>query len=451
MRFRSEVEEKIYQYGVIETYHLATSDPKSKKLQVMLHFLDWMRGGSPEVKELKKAMIFGSKLPSEGRDVANVLIEELQKRAVEIIEDKDKREQYYIYVLMAKGFGKVAEQHLLKLDFAKRSSFDLSLKTLFRDTPKPERYDVELEAARLAQEEADRKEQENQSKSYDEEESEETMAKNDFMMLLKNFKFPYFAYSEVSALNGINKLTHELNHWGIRFTYSGNRLSIMEVKTAQNGAKYYFGPFEMPFKEAFTLSKKSAWDILEDMCQNLDLKFELVGNEVKISDLPMPEFPEYGREGIPAYTLLDKLKGFSRAEMAKFLGKKIKFNGYIQAATESGGSKVVLSLDNSMIQLEIEYYNIDYNNFQNLKKEIAKERANSKTAKKEGSRQRADVDRDPYERVVYGSQKLYITGEAIVKGVSGGRLILQDGTNVYLFGRGRRLTIDDEDPMGLAR
>jgi hypothetical protein len=207
----------------------------------------------------------------------------------------------------------------------------------------------------------------------------------------------------------------------------------------------------MPFKEAFTLSKKSAWDILEDMCQNLDLKFDLVGNEVKISDLPMPEFPEYGREGIPAYTLLDKLKGFSRNEMEKFLGKTIKFNGYIQAASESGGSKVVLTLDNSMIQLEIEYYNIDYNNLQNLKKEIDKERSNSKAAKKAGSRQRSDVDRDPYERIVYGSQKLYITGEAVVKGISAGKLILQDGKNVYLFGRGRRLTVDDDDPMGLAR
>ena len=449
IKFRSENDEKIYQYGLIQTNHLAKQNPNDRKLQIMLAFLEWMREGSLEAKAIKRAIFMG-KIDNEGRDVSATFVQHLQARASEIINDKSKTEQYFIYVLMAKGFGKVEEKHLLKLDLAKRSNFDLSLKTLFSNTDHPEFYDVEVEAQRLAEEEAERKAEAARGNDYDEED-EELMDKKDLTMLLKNFKIPYFAYSEISALNGINKLTHELYHWGVRFNYTGSRLAVMDVKTAKNGATYYYGPFEMPFKEAFTLSKKSVWDILEDLCQNLDLKFELVGNEVRITDLPMPEFPEYGRDGIPAYVLLEKLKNFSRSEMSKFVGKQVKFNGYVQAATESGGSKVVLTLDNSQIQLEIEYYNIEYTNFKALKTEVSKERESSKQAKRDASRQRADADRDEYERIVYGSAKMYIKGEATVKGMSGGKLILLDGQNVYMYGRGRRLTVDDEDPMGLAR
>ena len=446
IKFRSELEGQIYHYSVQLAYFKANAMPNNKSLHQLLAFIDFMRPDEGVAKRIKKALVFGQKLNVKGRDVGAILGQKLAERALEIKEDKNLRERLYIYCQIAESYIKLDEKLNLIMDQARASGFNLSLPHLYKVTDAPEIYDVEEETRRLAQEAERQRREDEEHRRISGSDDEGQIDEDDFESLLKNNKMT-IAYSETSAIAALNEMIHSMYWLGVKFEYEGIRLSHLGPLKATNGAVFYKSVLPRPEKETYILANKSIRDILEHMCEQLNLQYTLENNKVKISDAPPPLFPEWGTGGVPAYVLFKELRSYSKSKMAKYNDKEFKINGYIQNISTSGSKSYLMTLDTDQIRLEIPIHNIDFGSWQDLVQMMKNkdDRDSSKKTKKEAvTKSRRNQPQGEFERIQYGSDKVYVTAYVKALGIKGGRLILSDAKKVMVKGLGRRITLDEK-------
>ncbi|EDM27750.1 hypothetical protein LNTAR_00075 [Lentisphaera araneosa HTCC2155] len=446
IKFRSPLEEKIYHYSVQLAYHKANTDPKAADLKSLLAFVHFMRPDLGVAKNIKTNLIYGKPQSVKGRDTSQFLGKNLSDRAVELEGDKDKREFLYIYAQMAEKYTKLNESTHLIMDDARASAFNLNLAHLFKIAGSPEIYDVEVEAAQLAAEaERQRKEDEEMRRISGSDDEGGGIEEDDFKSLLQNHKMTV-AYSEVSAISMLNEMIHAMYWLGVTFEYEGIRLSHLGPMKATNGAVFYKSVLPRPEKETYTLANKSVRDILEHMCESLNLEYKVEGNSVKITDAPPPLFPEWGTAGVPAYVLQQKLRNYSRTQIEKYKGKEFKVNGYIQNMGTGSSRNYMLTLDSDQIIMQIPLYNVDLANWSDLNDKMKTWRTESKKSKKDSmSKNRRDRPQGEFERIEYGSKNVYVTAYVTAEGIKGGKLYLSNAKKVSVKGLGRRITLDEDN------
>ena len=444
-KFRSKLEGEIYHYSVQHAYFKANTQPSDKNFRQLLDFIAYMRPDEGVSKSIKKALVFGQKLNVKGRDVGRILGQKLQARALEIKDDRNLRERLYIYCQLADLFSDLDEQLHIIMDDARSSGFNINLAHLYKVSESPEIFDEEEENRRLALEVERQRRDDEEHRRISGSEEEETIDEEDFESLLQNNKMT-LAYSETSAIAALNEMIHSMYWLGVRFEYNGIRLSHLGPLKATNGAVFYKSVLPRPEKETHVLANKSVRDILEHMCETLNLQYALENNTVKISDAPPPLFPEWGTNGVPAYVLYKELRTYSKSKMEKYKDKEFKINGYIQNLSTSGSKSYVLNLDTDQIRMEIPLHNVDFGSWQDLVQMMKSkdDRDDSKKAKKDAiTKSRRNQPQGEFERIQYGSDKVYLTAYVRVLGVKTGRLILADAKKVMVKGLGRRITLDD--------
>ena len=428
----NEKDRKIFEESHKLAFDLLSKNGKDKAGNDLIKFAAWLNPENPEVKAARANLVFGEAITSTELGNAGLLARMLMARQ----KDFDQMSKRVLYTLIANSVDPDNVDATVQIKSFKDQGHELSMAKALKDSEKPKLVDLaaiaekkKIQDMKIEQENKQLTQISNQSTD------ENKMSASEIDKMLDLIKFKSFTYSEVSVLNALNRLTHKMYWRGVQFTISGKRISYTDTKVSPNGALFYFGPFEQPNKEEYSLKDKTIREILEHMGMNVDLKYDVRDGEVALYDSEVPEFSDIPEEGLAAIDLQKTMKEFSIKDMQKYRGKVFKMNGIVTGLGRGMDSRTVyLAMDGGLIQLYTTRTKLEQDVYKRLDVAIDSWKKSGGLKKYRDALSKAKKSGEEIDRKVVANPKLYITFKARCKGMDKGRLVFDEPEFIYLDG-----------------
>ena len=285
MRFRDELDQKVYQQTTEHAKHLAQTSKSDSRIALLLKLLDHLKEKSPEAEKIRQALLFNDPLIG-GADRSISLAALLKEKGIKLEDERNSYSAALAMYVISRSLNPKDKLVAEKVSAAQDNQMDINVATLLKGATRPQIYDPKKAAEDIARQIQEDLEAAQKAKSDYTAPKRDYKTKEDITKLLKAYKFTNYSYSEVGFLDAINRLQHKLYWMGVHFQVdNGKRISIINTKRAKNGALYYYGPFETPYPSEFVVNgTKTMLQILDHMEESLDLKINIVDGGVIISD-----------------------------------------------------------------------------------------------------------------------------------------------------------------------